>query len=137
MLSLIGIPLTGGFFAKYYVFSAALNSNLIWLSIIGLVNSAVAAYYYLRLIVVMYMREQTVETEPIRVTPAMALALVLAAIATIYLGVAPNNVVEYATQGAKNLLPLSVQHAGILTNKVSSGSSAVQAATPPSPIQTR
>jgi NADH-quinone oxidoreductase subunit N len=137
MLSLIGIPLTGGFFAKYYVFSAALNSNLIWLSIIGLVNSAVAAYYYLRLIVVMYMREQTVETEPIRVTPAMALALVLAAIATIYLGVAPNNVVEYATQGAKNLLPSPVQHAGILTNKVSSGSPANQAAKTPSPTQTR
>src|SRR5579859_4361734 len=109
MLSLICIPLTGGFFAKYYVFSAALKSNLVWLSIIGLVNSAVAAYYYLRLIVVMYMREQTVETEPIKVTPAMGLALVLAAVATIYLGVAPNNVVQYATQGAQNLMPNSGQ----------------------------
>src|SRR5207253_8775696 len=57
MLSLIGIPLTGGFFAKFYVFSAALKANLVWLTIIGLVNSAVAAYYYLRLIVVMYMKE--------------------------------------------------------------------------------
>jgi NADH-quinone oxidoreductase subunit N len=111
MLSLIGIPLTAGFFAKYYVFSAALNSNLIWLSIIGLVNSAVAAYYYLRLVVVMYMREQTVETEPVKVTPAMGLALVLAAIATIYLGVAPNSVVEYTKQGAQNLMPASAQHA--------------------------
>ena len=111
MLSLIGIPLTGGFFAKYYVFSAALSSNLIWLAIIGLVNSAVAAYYYLRLVVVMYMREQTVETEPVKVTPAMGLALVLAAIATIYLGVAPNNVVEYSKQGAQNLMPAHAQHA--------------------------
>lgn len=105
MLSLIGIPLTAGFFAKYYVFTAALNSNLIWLSIIGLVNSAVAAYYYLRLIVVMYMREPTVEIEPVRVAPAMGLALVLAAIATIYLGVAPGHVLDYATQGAQNLAP--------------------------------
>ncbi|HEV3036432.1 MAG TPA: NADH-quinone oxidoreductase subunit N [Candidatus Angelobacter sp.] len=111
MLSLIGIPLTGGFYAKYYVFSAALSSNLVWLSIIGLVNSAVAAYYYLRLIIVMYMREQTVETEPVKVTPAMGLALVLAAIATIYLGVAPNNIVEYSKQGAQNLLPPPTQHA--------------------------
>ncbi len=103
MLSLIGIPLTGGFFAKYYVFSAALSANLVWLAIIGLVNSAVAAYYYLRLIVVMYMREQTVETESVRVTPAMGLALVLAAIATIYLGVAPGRVLDYANQGAQNL----------------------------------
>jgi NADH-quinone oxidoreductase subunit N len=111
MLSLIGIPLTGGFFAKYYVFSAALNSNLVWLSIIGLVNSAVAAYYYLRLIVVMYMREQTMETEPVRVKPAMGLALVLAVIATIYLGIAPNSIVEYSKQGAQNLMPAPAQHA--------------------------
>ncbi len=103
MLSLIGIPLTGGFFAKYYVFSAALNANLVWLAIIGLVNSAVAAYYYLRLIVVMYMRDSTVETEPVRVAPAMGLALVLAAIATIYLGVVPGRVLDYANQGAQNL----------------------------------
>ncbi|HEV2960707.1 MAG TPA: NADH-quinone oxidoreductase subunit N, partial [Candidatus Angelobacter sp.] len=99
------------FFAKYYVFSAALNSNLVWLSIIGLVNSAVAAYYYLRLIVVMYMREQTMETEPVRVKPAMGLALVLAVIATIYLGIAPNSIVEYSKQGAQNLMPAPAQHA--------------------------
>src|SRR5439155_21325013 len=89
MLSLIGIPLTGGFFAKYYVFSAALSSNLVWLTIIGVVNSAVAAYYYLRLIVVMYMREPAIDAPPERVSPAMGLALVLAAIGTIYLGVLP------------------------------------------------
>src|ERR1700747_1502804 len=49
LISLIGIPITGGFFAKFYVFSAALKSNLIWLTIIGVVNSAVGAYYYLKL----------------------------------------------------------------------------------------
>src|SRR5580693_5386695 len=57
LLSLIGIPMTGGFFAKFYVFSAAVKANLIWLTIIGVVNSAIGAYYYLRIIVVMYMRE--------------------------------------------------------------------------------
>src|SRR5579872_366141 len=103
MLSLIGIPLTGGFFAKYYVFSAALQANLIGLTIIGLVNSAVAAYYYLRLIVVMYMREPAVEGAPEPVTPAMSMALVLAALATIYLGVAPSQVVDYATVGAQEV----------------------------------
>src|SRR5690349_15963033 len=51
LLSLIGIPITGGFFAKFYVFSAALQANLIGLVIIGVLNSAVASYYYLRLIV--------------------------------------------------------------------------------------
>jgi NADH-quinone oxidoreductase subunit N len=103
MLSLIGIPLTGGFFAKYYVFSAALKANLIGLTIIGLVNSAVAAYYYLRLIVVMYMREPAVEGAPEPVTPAMSMALVLAALATIYLGVVPSQVVDYATVGAQEV----------------------------------
>src|SRR5947209_5877575 len=105
MLSLIGIPLTGGFFAKYYVFNAALSSNLVWLTIIGVVNSAVAAYYYLRLIVVMYMREPTIEAPPERVSPAMGLALVLAAIGTIYLGVLPSYVLESATHGAQALEP--------------------------------
>ena len=51
LLSLIGIPMTGGFFAKFYVFSAAMKANLIWLTIIGVVNSAIGAYYYLRIIV--------------------------------------------------------------------------------------
>lgn len=110
MLSLIGIPLTGGFFAKYYVFNAALQSNLIWLTIIGVVNSAVAAYYYLRLIVVMYMREPTIETAPEPVSPAMGTALVLAAIATIYLGVIPGNVVNYATKGARQLTSVGAQN---------------------------
>ncbi|MGB6811826.1 MAG: NADH-quinone oxidoreductase subunit N, partial [Candidatus Sulfotelmatobacter sp.] len=51
LLSLIGIPMTGGFFAKFYVFSAAVKANLIWLTIIGVLNSGVGAYYYLRIIV--------------------------------------------------------------------------------------
>lgn len=110
VLSLIGIPLTGGFFAKYYVFNAALKANLVGLTIIGVINSAVAAYYYLRLIVVMYMREPAVEESPERVTPAMSTALVLAAIATIYLGVLPTSVVNYAGQGAKEVSGLNGQH---------------------------
>ena len=57
LLSLIGVPLTGGFFGKFYIFKAALDSHLVWLTVLGLLNSAVAAYYYLRLLVMMYMRE--------------------------------------------------------------------------------
>src|ERR1700740_775133 len=62
LLSLIGIPVTGGFFAKFYVFSAALQANLVGLVVIGVLNSAVGAYYYLRIIVMMYMREPRDET---------------------------------------------------------------------------
>ncbi len=57
LLSLIGVPPTGGFFGKFYIFKAALEAHLGWLTVLGLLNSAVAAYYYLRLIVVMYMKE--------------------------------------------------------------------------------
>ena len=49
LLSLIGVPLTGGFFGKFYIFKAALESHLVWLTVLGLLNSAVAAYYYLRI----------------------------------------------------------------------------------------
>jgi NADH-quinone oxidoreductase subunit N len=58
--------MTGGFFAKFYVFSAAVKANLIWLTIIGVLNSGVGAYYYLRIIVMMYMRESRKE---VPVTP--------------------------------------------------------------------
>jgi NADH-quinone oxidoreductase subunit N len=105
MLSLIGIPLTGGFLAKFYVFSAALNSDLVWLTIIGVVNSAIAAYYYLRLIVVMYMSEgdDSVTLTPVPV--AVAVSLLVAAGLTIYLGVFPGKVLDLARLGAKALVP--------------------------------
>src|SRR5277367_1855596 len=66
LLSLIGVPLTGGFFGKFYIFKAALDANLVWLAILGLLNSAVGAYYYLRVLVVMYMKEpgESVENVP-------------------------------------------------------------------------
>ncbi|MEO8726709.1 MAG: NADH-quinone oxidoreductase subunit N, partial [Acidobacteriaceae bacterium] len=111
LLSLIGIPLTGGFYGKYLVFSASIASHLIGLTIIGVLNSAVAAYYYLRLIVVMYMREpgelgSEGATAPHLHAPAtIAITLLLAAAATVWLGVAPGRVYGYAMQGSGNLMP--------------------------------
>ncbi|HMF89624.1 MAG TPA: NADH-quinone oxidoreductase subunit N [Candidatus Angelobacter sp.] len=110
LLSLIGIPATAGFLAKYYVFTAALSSQahsgaLIALTVIGLVNSAVASYYYLRLIIVMYMREPSLDEAPAVASPSMRLALVVAAIATIYLGVIPGRVLGSALRGALNIGP--------------------------------
>ncbi len=104
LLSLIGIPITGGFFAKFYVFSAALQSNLVGLTIVGVINSAIAAYYYLRLIVVMYMREPR-DQAPMTAMPAsVGFSVAAAAIATIYLGVLPGRVLDYALQGARALI---------------------------------
>lgn len=104
MLSLIGIPITGGFLAKFYVFQAAMQSHLIGLVIIGVVNSAIAAYYYLRVIVVMYMNEPTKEVPVLRMPAGLTVALVTCVIATIYLGVLPNRVLEYALQSARELV---------------------------------
>jgi NADH-quinone oxidoreductase subunit N len=98
LLSLIGIPITGGFFAKLYVFSAALQANLVGLVIIGVLNSAIAAYYYLRIIVAMYMREPRGEV-PVRPIPAsLGTALAISLAATIYLGVLPGRVLDYAAR---------------------------------------
>jgi NADH-quinone oxidoreductase subunit N len=104
LLSLIGIPMTGGFFAKFYVFSAAVKANLIWLTIIGVLNSGVGAYYYLRIIVVMYMREsrKAVPVKPVPIALRLGLAACLAA--TIYLGLFPNRVLRYAQDSAYDLV---------------------------------
>lgn len=103
LLSLIGIPATGGFFAKFYVFSAALKSNLVGLTVIGVINSAVGAYYYLRIIVVMYMREERQRIAIARIPFALGTALGISMAATIYLGVLPGKILGY-TQGAANEL---------------------------------
>ncbi|MGE5109833.1 MAG: NADH-quinone oxidoreductase subunit N [Acidobacteriaceae bacterium] len=105
LLSLIGIPITGGFFAKFYVFSAALKSSLVWLTIIGVVNSAVGAYYYLRVIVMMYMREPQSDAPVPGIPFGLGAALAISLAFTIYLGVLPNRVLGYALQSAKALLP--------------------------------
>ena len=104
LLSLIGIPVTGGFFAKFYVFSAALQSNLVGLTIIAVINSAIAAYYYLRIIVYMYMRDERTEAPVARIPIPLGIGLAISLIATIYLGVLPGRVLEYAMQSAQDLI---------------------------------
>src|SRR5208337_3951894 len=104
LLSLIGIPVTGGFFAKFYVFSAALQANLVGLVIIGVMNSAIAAYYYLRIIIYMYMRDERTEAPVTPIPASLGVGLAMCLIATIYLGVLPGRVLGYAIESAQNLL---------------------------------
>ena len=97
LLSLIGVPLTGGFFGKFYIFKAALESHLVWLTVLGLLNSAVAAYYYLRILVVMYMHEPSeavTSAEPL--SPGLSAALILPALGTLVLGIFPGWVLDFA-----------------------------------------
>jgi NADH-quinone oxidoreductase subunit N len=101
LASLIGVPLTGGFFGKFYIFKAALESHLVWLTILGLLNSAVAAYYYLRILVMMYMHdpaEATQKAEPLAFSTRVS--LILPALGTLVLGIVPGWVLEMASKSA-------------------------------------
>ena len=95
LLSFLGLPITAGFLGKLYIFSAAVKSKLLWLAILMAVNSVIGAYYYLRLIVMMYMREYkgALPAEASGgLSPTGAMVITVAAIITLYLGLAPNHV---------------------------------------------
>ena len=101
LLSLIGVPLTAGFFGKFYIFKAALESHLVWLAVLGLLNSAVGAYYYLRILVMMYMHEPGEGASSVApLTPSMRLALILPAAGTLFLGIFPSWLLEFASRSA-------------------------------------
>ncbi len=87
MLSLAGIPLTAGFWGKFYIFSTAVERGQIWLLVVAVLMSAVGIYYYFRVIIAMYFRDGA--TESIRVSPVYQYVLVAAIAITIGLGVAP------------------------------------------------
>ncbi|MBZ5527881.1 MAG: NADH-quinone oxidoreductase subunit N [Acidobacteriia bacterium] len=97
LLSLLGIPVTAGFFGKFYIFKAALASHLIGLAVLLGVNSVIAAYYYLRLIIVMYMREPKEETAALPFPGAVTTVLALCALATVYFGLFPNHIIAFAS----------------------------------------
>jgi NADH-quinone oxidoreductase subunit N len=103
LISLIGIPFTAGFFGKFYVFAAALHSGMVWLTIIGLINSGLAAFYYLRVAVAVYSRP--VEAAPVmsvaKASFPLQLALLLTAAATLILGIVPGNVLNAARAAAQ------------------------------------
>jgi NADH-quinone oxidoreductase subunit N len=90
MFSLAGVPPTAGFMAKLYVFSAAIQGGYYWLAVIGVVNSAVAAYYYLRVLIYVYFREQEGEAPIIQFAPAAVLAVAISAWGVLHLGVLPS-----------------------------------------------
>jgi NADH-quinone oxidoreductase subunit N len=94
LLSLIGIPLTAGFMGKVMVFSAALRQGYVWLVVIGVLNSAISVYYYLRLIVLMFFRERTTQWSAPPLPASIAVALVLTTIGVFYLGIFPGRILD-------------------------------------------
>jgi len=87
MLSLAGIPLTAGFWGKFFVFGSAAERGLIWLLVIAVLMSAVGIYYYFRVVMAAYMKEG--DTAKIRVAPFYQIVLITATVLTILFGVAP------------------------------------------------
>jgi NADH-quinone oxidoreductase subunit N len=99
MFSLAGIPPTAGFFAKYYVFSAAVSQGLVWLVVVGVLNSALSLYYYLRVVVVMYFETSEVDA-PVYDDLGVKIVLVFAIFLVFWLGLGPSSVIP----GIENVL---------------------------------
>ena len=96
MFSLAGIPPLAGFFGKFYVFSAAIKAGYVGLAVIGVLNSVMSVYYYLRVTVIMYMKEPSREFAPLSLSPFTLAALLIAIIGTIQLGIFPSQLLELA-----------------------------------------
>jgi len=96
MLSMAGIPPLAGFMGKFYIFSAAVKANLYWLAIIGVLNSALSVYYYLRVTVVMYFREAEKETTGLTFSLAGVIGVIIAVAGVLYLGIFPSSVLALA-----------------------------------------
>jgi NADH-quinone oxidoreductase subunit N len=102
MLSLGGIPPTAGFMGKFWLFGAAIEAGYVWLAVIGVLNSAISLYYYVRVVVFMWIKGEGAGS-PIVVSPAMAAALTVTVFATIVLGIFPRPLFELAEASARTL----------------------------------
>jgi NADH-quinone oxidoreductase subunit N len=100
LLSLLGVPLTGGFFGKFYIVTAAVAAGLPGLAVIVMINSAIGAYYYLRVVVAMYMEGAENPAAAIAAPAASVAVLVFTVVGVFYLGVLPSQVLTWASQAA-------------------------------------
>ena len=102
LLSLAGIPATGGFAGKFFIFRAGVEAGLTGLVVIGVLTTVVSFYYYLYVIVEMYMREPSEAFDDVSVRPATAAVILASALLTLYLGILPARTFEWATESAAN-----------------------------------
>jgi NADH-quinone oxidoreductase subunit N len=107
MLSLGGIPPTAGFMGKFYLFGAAIDAGYVWLAVIGVLNSAVSLYYYFRVVVFMWIKTDTVGSR-VSLSPGLAMALTLALAGTLFFGVYPRALFDFADASARTLGALAM-----------------------------
>lgn len=103
LLSLLGLPATAGFLGKFYAFSAAVDQRIVWLVVIAAINSVIGAYYYLKVVVAMYFKEPNKDWAPAPMRAPMFIVLLITAIGTIYLGILPDRVMQWAIASAQSL----------------------------------
>jgi len=96
LISLMGIPPTAGFSGKFYIFAGAVSSGYIWLAIIGVLNSAVSLYYYLRVIVFMYFKDPAEDFNWVAMSPGAVVSIIFAIVGVLYLGVLPGSIMDLA-----------------------------------------
>lgn len=107
MFSLAGIPPTGGFFGKFYIFSAAVKAGYIPLAIIGVLNSALSLYFYLRVVVYTYMREpdsKDTVADTLTLSPGLLTAVIIACLGTLYLGLQPGSLLGLTGEAVRALV---------------------------------
>ena len=103
MLSLVGLPFTTGFVGKFLLFLSAINANLVWLAVIGIVNSVISIFYYIKAIMAMYTERSG--SRPIRMGSALAFAVFLCVVATIVFGIYPQPIIDLTNSAAGFLFP--------------------------------
>lgn len=103
MFSLAGVPPTAGFSGKFYIFTSAVQANYIVLAIIGVLNSAISAYYYLRVLVYLYFKEYEGGVSPVKLAPSSAIAMILMAIGVIAFGVIPQKLFDLTIRSVSYL----------------------------------
>ncbi|MFO7766653.1 MAG: NADH-quinone oxidoreductase subunit N [Pelovirga sp.] len=96
LFALMGLPPTAGFTGKFYIFAGAINAGFIWLAVLGVLNSAVSLYYYLRIMVHMYFKDPQEDFSWVKIYPATALSIVIAVAGVLYLGVVPGALMQFA-----------------------------------------
>ena len=102
MLSLGGIPPTAGFMGKFWIFSAVIDQGFVTLAVVGVVNSAISLFYYIRVVVFMWIKEE-VSGSDIALGPAMATTIVITLVASILFGIYPQPLFEHAQAAAATL----------------------------------
>ena len=108
MFSLAGFPPTAGFISKFYVFRSAVESGRIWLVVIAAINTAISAYYYLRVVVTLYMKERRVELKVLPYSGYLIVALILATAGVLLLGILPSQILNPVQEAIKNSVMVSV-----------------------------